>query len=121
MDDAKIIKPIVLTDTDTGEKYELEFNLDSVKFTNRQGFKVSELTDNPEEMLPILFYGAFRMHHKNVSRQQTDDMLINKLKGLSDAVAARLLELYAAPRNTLVRADDDGEGGAKNATMVAEI
>ena len=48
-------------------------------------------------------------------------MLINKLKGLTDAVAARLLELYAAPRNALVRAEDDEDGGAKNATMVAEI
>ena len=118
---AEPIKPIILTDTDTGDRYELEFSLESVKFTNRQGFKASELQDNPEEMLPILFFGAFRMHHKNVSRAQTDDILLNKLGGLTDTAAARLLELYAAPRNALVRADDADEDAEKNARMTVEL
>lgn len=118
---AEQIKPIILTDTDTGERYELEFSLESVKFTNRQGFKVSELQDNPEEMLPILFFGAFRMHHKNVSRAQADDILFNKMHGVTDAFAARLLELYAAPRNALVRSNDADEDAEKNSRMTVEL
>lgn len=118
---AEPIKPITLTDTDTGDRYELEFSLDSVKFTNRQGFKLSEMYDNTEEMLPILFFGAFRMHHKNLSRAQTDEILFKKLGGLTDTVAARLIELYAAPRAALVRSDDEDEDAEKNARMTVEL
>lgn len=105
----EILKPIVINDNKSGETYTLEFNRESVIFTNRQGFKASEVTDNFVEMFPILFYGAFRMHHKNISRQQTDNILYNLLKGVSSAVAERLIKLYALPNNTLIRDDEDIE------------
>lgn len=109
------VRPIELKDNETGDTYVLEFSRESVVFTNRQGFNVSVIDSNMMEMLPILFYGAFRMHHKNVSRQRTDKILFEDLGGLSNASIERLLQLYNAPHNALIH--DDGEGDEKNAKM----
>lgn len=108
------IRPIEITDNETGDKYILEFSRDSVIFTNRQGFKAGEFGDNMMEMLPILFYGAFRMHHKNVSRQKTDKILFEDLKGISNEVMERLLMLYNEPHNSLLHNNGEDE---KNGRM----
>lgn len=114
------VEPIKLTDTDTGEEYILEFNRESVIFTNRQGFKLNEFGDNSMEMLPILFYGAFRMHHRNVARNRTDKILFEDLGGLPSAAVERLLLLYNAPHNALIHNDDE-EGEVKNAKMTVQL
>lgn len=107
----EMITPITMTHE--GIEYTLEFDNESVVFTNRQGFKPTELFDNIEEMLPILFYGAFRKHHKNISRSQTDKILAAS-EGLPKSVLNHLMELYAVPRNALIRDDDNDEETAKN-------
>lgn len=116
----EVVNPIYITIVDTGEEFELEFNRESVVFTNRQGFKLSEFSDNMEEMLPILFYGAFRMHHKKVSRQKTDQILFDYLGGLTDEAAERLLQLYSAPRKAMMK-DDEDEGDEKNAKATVRL
>ena len=113
------IEPIILTDKETGEKFTLEFSRESVVFTNRQGFKLNEAGNNSMEMLPILFYGAFRMHHKNVSRQRTDKILFEDLGGLSSAVVERLMMLYNAPHAALIHEEDVDY--SKNAKMTVEL
>lgn len=114
----EIVKPIVITDNETNEVFTLEFNRESVVFTNNQGFKATELVDNAEEMIPILFYGAFRKNHKNISRQRTDAILFDKLQGLSKEVLERLIELYTAPRSTLFR---ENEGHSENPKVVVSL
>lgn len=101
------VAPIRLHD-ENGDEFTLEFNRESVIFTNRQGFKLSEFSDNMEEMLPVLWYGAFRMHHKNLSRQKTDRLLEN-IGGLTGEAAERLIMLYGAPRKSLFRDEEDEE------------
>lgn len=105
------INPIIITYE--GVEYTLEFDNESAVFTNRQGFKPTDMFDNIEEMLPILFYGAFRKHHKNVARLQTDKILA-EADGLPKSVVNQLMELYAVPRNSLIRDDDTDEETAKN-------
>lgn len=113
------VSPIILEDKVTGEKYTLEFSRETVIFTNRQGFKASEIEDNFEEMFPILWYGAFRMHHKGLSRTQTWDIFEKKLGGhVSAAVLTRLGELYSAPKASMV-VDDEEE--VKNADMTVTL
>lgn len=107
------VNPIIMTYE--GKEYTLEFNRESAVFINSRGFKPSEFFDNLEEMLPILFYGAFRMHHKDVSRSMSDKILLEKANGLSTEVVNRLMELYAAPRNALIRDDDPAD--SKNAEV----
>lgn len=103
----EVVKPIELK-VENGDVYTLEFNRESVIFTNRQGFKLSDFGDNMEEMLPILWYGAFRMHHKNISRQKTDKLL-EDIGGLTGEAAERLIMLYGQPRKSLFRDEDEVE------------
>lgn len=108
------INPIKIKIEEDNIVYTLEFSRETVIFTNNQGFVRSEFEDRFEEMLPILFYGAFRMHHKKVSRNETDRILNEVLRGLKKDEIFRLLELYLAPRNALIRDDDDEEDDDEN-------
>ena len=66
------INPIKITDVDSGKVYELDFNRESVKFVEQQGYKVEETFDFPNVNIPKFFYYAFRANHRNVSLQQTN-------------------------------------------------
>ena len=68
----EIVKPIILTDTETKEKFTLEFNRESVYFAEGRGFNIDDVARIPMTKIHELFYYAFRMHHKNVSRQKTN-------------------------------------------------
>lgn len=103
------INPIKITDKDTSEVYELDFNRDSVKFMAMQGFAMD---DNFIDMIATkgeeLWYYAFRANHRRLSRNQTDK-LYQKMGGLSPKVIKRLMELYqqALMSNSIVQDDDD--------------
>ena len=112
------VNPIRLTDTDTNEEFVLEFNRDTVVWTNNHGFVPSKVDDNVEEMLPILWFGAFRMHHRNVSRAKTDE-LIQKIGGITPKLLERLVDLYTVPRSTLIV--DEDEDSVKNAVVTVEF
>lgn len=96
----KNVKPIIVTDADTGMEYTLEFNRESVKFAEARGFKISDVADFPMTKIPELWFYAFRMHHKAVSRGKTD-ALLDGMGGIPDGLMERLGELYAAPFSAL--------------------
>lgn len=98
-----------------GVTYTLEYSRDSIRKMEARGFRVSELGDMLATQLPLLFYGAFFMHHGGIRQELTDQILIaqrNK-KGLFDT----LIEMYQAPLNALLI--DDPEGDEGNATWEA--
>lgn len=113
------VKPIVLTDTETGEKYTLEFTRDSVRFAEARGFEIEKLDKTPMTTIPDLFYYSFRANHKYVSREKADRILFEDLGGLPDGMVERLGELYAAPFESLIQTED--EGGEKNSRMTVEM
>ena len=113
------IKPLTLTDNETGEKYVLEFSRESVKFAEARGFTIEDSVKFPQTKIPDLFYFAFRKNHKSVSRERTDRMLYDDLQGLSTAALERLLMLYQEPQNALIRTNEDGE--PKNARVTVEL
>lgn len=103
------ISPIRITDKDTNETYELDFNRESVKFMADQGFVMDEnfvnlIAKNGEE----LWYYAFRANHRRLSRNQTDK-LYAKMGGLSPKVIKRLIELYqqALMSNSIIQEDEE--------------
>lgn len=104
------IQPIKLTDVDTGKVYELDFNRESVKFVESQGFKIDETFDYPNVNIPKLFYFAFRAHHKNMAMNQTQ-ALLDKMGGLTEDIAMRLIDLYtqATLANNVVQDKEDLE------------
>lgn len=113
------INPIRITDTDTGKVYELDFNRESVRFVEQQGFKIEETFDYPNVNIPKLFYYAFRANHKNVSLQQTQAIL-DKMGGITEDIALRLIDLYrqATLANNVLQ---DKEDLAKNSHVTVEL
>ena len=110
------IKPIVLTDSENGDVFTLEFNRESVKYAEMKGFNIDDIANKPMTAIPNLFYFAFRMHHKSVSREKIDKVY-DKLGGLTTAMVERLGALYAEPFEALIQDEED----LKNSKMTVEM
>lgn len=100
------VKPIIIKDNRNKREYTLEFNRESVMFAEQRGFSVNDLDRYPMVKLPELFYYAFRMHHRNLSKEKTDHILFDDLGGMPDGMAERLGALYAAPYDSLASDDE---------------
>ena len=109
------VRPIVIKDEENGKEYTLEFNRESIAFSETKGFDINDIEKKPMTRIPELFYYAFRMHHRNVSREKTDAIL--DTIGWNEKLLTRLGELYAAPFNTLLAGDDE----PKNPKMTVEF
>ena len=117
MANSEKIKPIILHDEENNVDYTLEFNRESVRFAEARGFNMDDVPRYPMTKFPELFYYAFRMHHKNVSREKTDRILFDDLGGMPEGMAERLGELYAIPFEALT----SDEEKAKNSKMTVEM
>ena len=111
------INPIILHDTEEQVDYTLEFDRESVKYAENRGFDISDVGKFPMLKLPELFYYAFRMHHKSISREKTDKILFDYLGGMPDGMAERLGALYSIPFEALTAK----EGKVKNARITVEL
>ena len=100
------VKPMYITDTETGERYTLEFDKDSVRFAERNGFDIDDLGKYPMTKLEELFWYAFRKHHKRVDRIKANKLLYGIGK-LPDDFTERLVMLYAKPYDGFVEGDED--------------
>lgn len=115
------IKPVVLHDTESGNDFTLEFNRDTVRWAEARGFNINTIGDTPMTSIPNLFFYAFRMHHKNVSRDYTDKIIFEDwggIGGIPDGLLERLGRLYAATFESL-KTDEDGD--VKNARVTVEL
>lgn len=112
------IKPIILTDNDTNTEYTLEFNREAVVFAENHGFDVNDIAKYPMTKIPELFFYSFRMHHKNVARNQTD-ALLNKMQPLPNGFLERLAELYTVPFESLSVLNEGEE--RKNSTVAIDF
>lgn len=109
------IEPITLTDNDTGTVYTLEFDRETVRAAEEDGFTPTDLGKYPSKFYD-LFYYAFQMHHKRdftmrkLTRKKTDDMLdeIGGPLNAPDGMFERLVDLYAQTYRL---------GGEKNGRM----
>lgn len=111
------IKPIIITDTENDVKYTLTFNRESVKFAEMRGFEIGDIESHPMTRIPELFYYSFRANHKNISREKTDKILFDDLKGMPDGMLERLAQLYTAPFNAFSQNEED----AKNCKLTVEL
>lgn len=87
--------------------YTLEFNRRTASVMEKQGFKINELTDLPATMIPLLFHGAFLMHHPNV-KGEVKERIFEQLRGRTKLIQA-LAEMYVEAYNSLF---DDGDEDA---------
>ena len=91
-----------------GKDYTLEFTRNTVIDTERMGFSLNRIGDQPVGMTEILWKGAFLAHHDTLTIGEVE-ALYEKIDkhGLLDA----LIELYRAPIESLFEED---EGNSKN-------
>ena len=116
MADKEIIKPVFLTLD--GERYELDFNRDSVRFAETREFVLDEVLKYPASKIPEFFFYAFRWHHKSLSREKTDKIL-EVMGGLTPKLTQRLLMLYQqAQMANNIQEDEDLE---KNGAVTVEM
>jgi len=113
------VNPLVITINETKEKFVLEFSRESVKFAEQRGFDINDVGKYPMTKIPELFYYAFRMHHKNISRERADRIFYDELNGMPDGMLERLGLLYSEPFEALSAIKEDGE--AKNSRVTVEF
>lgn len=88
------------------KEYVLEYNRQSVKQMEGQGFILEELATKPMTMIPMLFSGAFIKNCRGTKRAVIDEIY----DGIGDktALMEALMEMYADTLSTLT--DGNGEG-----------
>ena len=94
-----------------GTEYTLEFTRRTVEQMEREGFIAEDITSKPMTMLPTLFAGAFKAHHKFVKREVIDD-IFSKMTNKGDLLG-RLAEMYQEPILALV---DEPDASSENLT-----
>ena len=78
------LKPMVITDPENSKEYALEFNRKSVSKTEQAGFNISLIDTQSMTMIPLMFWGAFQMHHPYMTKEQTDKILFDGGKVLKE-------------------------------------
>ena len=113
------VPSIKVTDKRDGTVYELDFNREAVKFAEARGFDTEDVAKYPATKFPELFFYAFRMHHRNLARSQTDT-IYDRLGGVSPQFLERLVLLYnqALTANNVV---EETEDMGKNGDMEVEL
>ena len=83
-----------------GTEYTLEFTRRTVEQMEREGFVADDVKAKPMTMLPTLFAGAFKAHHKFVKREVIDE-IYSKMTNKADLIG-KLAEMYNEPIAALI-------------------
>ena len=83
-----------------GTEYTLEFTRRTVEQMEREGFVADDVKTKPVTMLPTLFAGAFKAHHKYVKREVIDE-IYSKMTNKADLIG-KLAEMYNEPIAALI-------------------
>ena len=106
------VEPIVIHYED-GKDYTLEFSRETVKAAERAGVVPDNVESMPMVTAELLFFYAFKKNHPTITKEKTDSILYDDLGGITSDQYARLVALYNAPFDSLMK-----EGGEpKNAKV----
>lgn len=94
-----------ITFTYKDRDYTLEFTRRTVKQMEDEGFNAGLIGDKPATMLPALFAGAFKAHHKFV-KQEIIDEIYSKLPD-KETLIGKLAEMYNDPISSLLEDPED--------------
>ena len=100
--------------------YTLEYSRLTASAIEKQGFVLDDLTSKPNIMIPMLVYGAFMKHHRDLKQKFIDEIysnIINKAgKEGEEGFISILAEMYAETVSTLTDENAD-EGNAATWTV----
>ena len=94
------IKPITLTDDETGEVYTLEFNRKTIKMAEDAGLDIINGDKKPMTTLSLLWYFSFKMHHPTMTAIKAEKLL-DGVGTIPDSLVDRLVALYKAGAESL--------------------
>lgn len=97
-----------------GTEYTLEFTRRTIKQMEDEGFVAKEIDDRPMTLLPALFAGAFKAHHRFVKPSVVDEIYANMPN--KDKLIEKLAEMYNEPIMSLM---EEPEKSAKNVDWMA--
>ena len=88
--------------------YELEYNRQSVRQMESQGFNLEDISSKPMTTIPLLFRGAFYKNHRGIKTKFIDE-LYEKMTDKSGLLNA-LLEEYSTTLSVLTEDNEEAEG-----------
>ena len=88
-----------------GTEYTLEFTRRTVEQMEKEGFVAEDIKTKPVTMLPTLFAGAFKAHHRFVKPEVIDE-IFSKMTNKGELIG-RLAEMYNEPILALVGEPDE--------------
>lgn len=97
-----------------GKDYTLEYTRRTIKQMEDEGFIAKDMDDRPMTLLPALFAGAFKAHHRFVKQDVIDEIYANMPD--KDKLIEKLAEMYNEPIMTLMAEPEDS---AKNVDWMA--
>lgn len=97
-----------------GKEYTLEFTRRTIKQMEDEGFVARNIDDRPMTLLPALFAGAFKAHHRFV-KQELIDEIYSHMPNKEDLIG-KLAEMYNEPIQSLM---EEPEDTAKNVEWMA--
>ena len=92
-----------------GRTYTLEFTRTTAGRLEKAGFKASEIEDNMNWMLPILWKCAFLAHHSD-AKDETVEEIFNSITNKKD-LYNRLAEMYGETLESLFAEPEEGAEG----------
>ena len=109
------VKPIELTDNDSGKVYTLDFNRDVVRRAEKNGFSLSDCDKYPSLLYDLWYYSFQKNHEREITRKRTDSMLddLGGVVGAPTALFERLGELYTQTYGSL----NDEKNGRLTVTL----
>lgn len=95
-----------------GITYKLGFSRATIRTMESQGFVIQKLTEQPVTYIPMLFSGAFLLHHRKIKQEKVNE-IFNNIENKEELVPA-LGSLYADAMSSLM--DEPSEDSTKKAT-----
>ena len=93
------------------KEYVLEFTRRTVKEMENEGFIARNIDDRPMTLLPALFAGAFKAHHRWV-KQDVVDRIFAAMPN-KESLIEKLAEMYNDPIASLMDEPEDSEGNVE--------
>ena len=86
--------------------YTLEYTRRTIKQMETEGFVARKMEDMPMTLLPDLFAGAFKAHHRKVKRELIDEIYASMSD--KEKLIGALSEMYTEPLESLMDEPEEG-------------
>ena len=110
---------VTITDKETNKTYKLEFDRKAVKHAESKGFKWQDAAngEKPVTSTSDLFFYAFHKNHPEMTQEETDTILFDKMGGVPEGLLADLIDMYTLPMRSLILQDAERKNSPITVTL----